>query len=347
MNHRFLFLVAELQPFLVAGLRALQLRMPDAELLVYCRDVPANKLLGITLGKGLRIFTYAYEPEPFFWDQIRDFKPDICWCAGWMFPRYLSWSKALHKTGTKTICAMDTQWKGTPRQRLLAAAAPYTLRPGFDYAWVPGRRQEAYALKLGFPSSSILQHLYAPDTTLFGQAFAQRENDSIPKRFVYTGRLESHKIEKLLSAFTALDEQQTRGWRLQLIGSGSMEHDARFGHPAIELVPAMPQRELYPLLKQKGVFCLCSSDEPWGTVVQEFAAAGFPLLLSRQCGSSDHFLEGNGLLCDGTDVNSIQAALLSFVTLPEQELAAMSRKSHELGMRSGSGTWADVWCSIL
>ncbi|MBL7713099.1 MAG: glycosyltransferase family 4 protein, partial [Chitinophagaceae bacterium] len=287
------------------------------------------------------------EPDPFFWETIRDFRPATVWCAGWMFPRYVRWSRALKKSGARTICAMDTQWKGTARQRLLTAIAPFTLRTAFHYAWVPGLRQEQYALRLGFPASAILHHLYAPDTRLFGQAYMDRERPALPGKFVYAGRLEPHKIERLLSAFTALEETQRKGWRLQLIGSGSMEQDARFRHPAIEVQPARSQNGLRPVLEQGGVFCLCSSDEPWGTVAQEFAAAGFPLLLSHQCGSSGHFLQGNGLLCDGSDTESIKAALLSFIALPSEELQRMGKRSHELGMRSGSDTWASVLCSTL
>lgn len=338
-----------MQPFLVAGLNALQRLQPDAALLVYCRDVPGNKLLDITPGPQLRIFSYDTEPDSFFWETIRDFRPGIVWCAGWMFPLYVRWSRALKKTGARTICAMDTQWKGTVRQRLLVGIAPFTLRKAFSYAWVPGLRQEQYALRLGFPASAILQHLYAPDTRLFGQAYQNRDKQHtrFPEKFVYVGRLEPHKMERLLSAFVALEATQRKGWRLQLIGSGSMEHDTRSRHPAIEVLPARPQSDLRPVLEQSGVFCLCSSDEPWGTVAQEFAAAGFPLLLSRQCGSSEHFLQGNGMLCDGSDTESIKAALLSFIALPSEELQRMGERSHELGMRSGSDTWASVLCSIL
>jgi glycosyltransferase involved in cell wall biosynthesis len=347
MSHKFLFLAAELQPFLAAGLRSLQARQPDAEILVYCRNVAANKLLNVVPGKRLRVFSYDNEPEPFFWETISDFKPGIVWCAGWMFPRYVSWSRALRKAGAKTICAMDTQWKGTARQHLLTLAAPFTLQPAFDYAWVPGKRQEQYALKLGFPGSGILHHLYAPDTQLFGDAFKKQAASGFPKKFLYVGRLEPHKIKNLVSAFCALDEQQRAGWRLQLIGSGSAEPDTTLKHAAIDVSPARSQQGLLPLLQQKGVFCLCSSDEPWGTVAQEFAAAGFPLFLSRQCGASEHFLDSNGLLCDGKDTESIKSGLLSFIALSEKNLGAMSKRSHELGISSGSDTWAAELISIL
>lgn len=43
------------------------------------------------------------------------------------------------------------------------------------------------------------------------------------------------------------------------------------------------------LMKQCGVFILPSRIEPWGVVVHEFSAAGFPLLLSDQVGSAESF----------------------------------------------------------
>jgi len=110
---------------------------------------------------------------------------------------------------------------------------------------------------------------------------------------------------------------------------------------------SLPQMELQKVVEQCGILCLCSTDEPWGTVAQEFAAAGFPLLLSQQCGASDHFLSGNGFLCDGNNIEDIKSGLMSFIQSSDKALFQMSEISHQLGIQSNSDTWSKTLMSLV
>ncbi|MFA6152033.1 MAG: glycosyltransferase [Chitinophagaceae bacterium] len=343
MPTRILFLAAHLQPFLAAGIRSL-MTDNDVEIIIYCEKRDENRLIDIQPNSQLRIFTYDYEPETFFWKTIDAFKPDIVVCAGWMFWIYTSWSKALRRNGAKTICTMDNQWKGSLKQKLLVLLSPFTIKSAFTHAWVPGKRQEDYAIRLGFAAGKILHHLYAPDTLLFDKAyqdFIKSELKLFPKRFLYVGRLEDHKVKNLLLAFRSLTEAERGAWVLNIIGNGSLENSSLLQHPSIVYSGSLPQQQLVKLAAQNGVFCLCSADEPWGTVVQEFSAAGLPLLISKQCGSSDHFLSDNGFLCDGKDVQSIKSCLINCIKTSDTDLFQMSKSSHQLGMCSNSVTWAN------
>lgn len=342
MATRILFLAAHLQPFLASGIHSL-LKNYDVEIVLYCEKREENQWINIGPNKHLRIFTYDYEPDTFFWKEIDLFKPDIVFCAGWMFRMYLSWSKALKKSGAKTICAMDTQWKGSLKQKVWVLASPFTLRKSFTHAWIPGKRQEDYANRLGFANDELLHSLYAPDTSLFSRAydgFMKSDQQVFPKKFLYVGRLEPHKLKNLLLVFHSLSQSELGLWRLQIVGDGSMSKDLLLNHTAITVSKSIPQIELQKLAAQGAVFCLCSAEEPWGTVVQEFAAAGMPLLLSKQCGSSEAFLIDNGFICDGADVESIKNALLKMINSSDKELFAMSKNSHHLGVSTNSDTWA-------
>jgi len=260
-----------------------------------------------------------------------------------MYRRYMSWCRSLRQNGAQTICAMDTQWNGSLKQKIWTTLSPFILKKSFAYAWVPGKRQMNYALKLGFSEANILNDLYAPDTELFEHSYfaaKQNLNNQFPKKFLYVGRMESHKVMNLLKAFTALSNTELNGWQLQLIGNGALANHPLLRHPSIIYQNALAQKQLVGIAEHKAVFCLCSIDEPWGTVVQEFAAAGLPLLVSKQCGSSEHFLDGNGLLCDGTDIDSIKQTLLQYINMDNQSLLDMSERSHELGITSSSKTWA-------
>ncbi|MGC4057881.1 MAG: hypothetical protein QM743_07135 [Chitinophagaceae bacterium] len=195
MAKRILFLTARLQPYLCSGINAL-MAAADVEILVYTQRCPENELLRFNTGP-LRIFTYDYEPETFFWKEIQSFKPDLVFCAGWMYRMYLSWCRTLKARGTHTICAMDTQWKGSFRQRLHLLIAPCTIQPSFTHAWVPGSRQYIYAQRLGFRKEQIMEALYATDTRLFSATWpvsANKHATDFPKRLLYAGRLEPDKL---------------------------------------------------------------------------------------------------------------------------------------------------------
>lgn len=349
MATRILFLAAHLQPYLVSGINSL-LSHFDVEILVYAADRPENQLLCFSPDARMKLLTYESKPSSFFRKEIILFKPEIVFCAGWMFGTYVRWCTELKKSGVKTICAMDTQWKATMKQWVMVLLAPLFIRRAFSHAWVPGIRQEQYALRLGFSQSNILRFLYAPDTSLFNQSYQNFLNSKttiFPKKFLYVGRLEPHKLSNLLHAFHSLSDAERGLWRLQIVGNGSLANSSLLHHDAIDVLPFLPQIELQKLAEQSAVFCLCSADEPWGTVVQEFAAAGMPMLLSQQCGSSAHFLDRNGFLCDGSAVASIKNCLLKMINSNDQALFEMSAYSHQLGSISNSDTWASVLMGLV
>ena len=71
------------------------------------------------------------------------------------------------------------------------------------------------------------------------------------------------------------------------------------------------------------------------------------MLLSQQCGSSAHFLDRNGFLCDGSDVASIKNGLLKMISSSDQALFEMGITSHKLGSASNSDTWASELMGLV
>lgn len=350
MSTRILFLAAQVQPFLSSGLGVL-LNHYDVEVMMIFQNADESAPVLLAAHPRLRVFKYDYEPDAFFWKDIDAFKPDVVFCAGWMQLRYLSWCKLLKQKGATAICAFDTQWKGTFKQKVLVAAAPFTIQKCFTNAWVPGVRQYEYARRLGFTEPQIALQLYAPDTDLFVRAYQEfRANRTtiFPKRFLYVGRLEPHKLKNLLLAFHSLSPGELKEWQLTVIGNGSMSEDKLLRHEAIEYISFLTQQDLMHEASASGVFCLCSADEPWGTVIQEFASAGMPLVVSAQCGTQPHFLTDgeNGFVCDGNDIKSIAAALKKIIATDDETLFAMCAKSNHLGIATNSRTWADTLLSI-
>jgi len=344
MTTRFLFLASQLQPFLVSGISRLLMLYPEVQVLLLCDRADENTPVQPVFQERLQVFSFSHVPDPFFLDHITAFRPDVVFCAGWMYPRYLGWCSQLRKNGAITICAMDTQWKGSWKQQLARIIAPVTLKRYFSLAWVPGRRQYDYALKLGFRREQVYDHLYAPDTALFAQAWNRSGNNkktAFPKVLLYAGRLVPHKLQPLLTAFCSLKSEERGNWQLCIAGNGPMAKHPLLSAPAVKHISFLSQRQLMELMAAAGACALCSTDEAWGTIIQEAAAAGMPLVLSAQCGASDDFLEAgvNGFLCDGRDQKSIRQALLRLMGCNDATLFQMAAASHRLGMRSGTDTW--------
>jgi glycosyltransferase involved in cell wall biosynthesis len=345
---RVLFLTAQLQPFLCACLAEL-VASTDVQVLVYTQQSDPLGLLS-SLDNRIRVVMYESRPHAGFRKSIEEFDPQMVWCAGWMYKEYLRWCRALKLRGVKCICAMDTQWKATPRQYALLTLARPLLHTAFSHAWVPGPRQHEYARRLGFKEADILKGLYAADVRLFAAAAARSTNlcsqMPFPKRFLFVGRFVPHKLSPLLLAFQRLTVGDLNGWRLELIGSGPLFDDPLMDHPAIFVRPAMSQQALANEAAKGGVFCLCSTDEPWGTVVQEFCAAGMPLVVSRQCGSSELYVRNNGILCDGSDPGNIARALLEMTLLSDEQLYAMAAESARLGRLPDVVAWVEALRSV-
>ncbi len=347
---RILFLCAHPQPFLVAGIRQLKAQF-NAAIMVVHWPVPDVSPTGLDV-QGVIFIDKSSSDIGSLSIMADEFGPDIIYAAGWMDKDYLKICRKFRKAGKTTVMGMDTQWKGFPKQRLHTVMSPFTLRPIFSYAWVPGPIQHEYARRLGFDDKHILDHLYAPDTDLFKKAyerFLQPKEQSFPKTFLYVGRLVAYKFGPLLKAFSSLSEEERAGWKLMVAGKGPMEHEPEMRSDAIVYKGFLQQDKLVELIGEAGVFCLLSTEEPWGTVIQEFAAAGMPVLASKQCGASHVYVkEGeNGYICDGRNTNEIKAVLLKMIGMDAKELLKMGARSMQIASPDNSMVWAKILMSVV
>ena len=351
-NTRILFLCAHPQPFLIAGIKRLREKY-KAEIMVVHWSVPDMSPTNVDDEQaGVRFVDKSTLDTDSLKRLADEFNPVVIYAAGWMDKDYLKICKQYKAQGKVTVMGMDTQWKGFPKQRLHTVMSPFTLRPVFSYAWVPGAIQFEYARRLGFDAGHILKHLYAPDTDLFKGAyekFLPFKQQYFPKTFLYAGRLVSHKFGPLLKAFSMLSEEERNGWKLIVAGKGPMEDNAAMQSDAIVYKGFLQQDELVKLIGDAGIFCLLSTEEPWGTVIQEFAAAGMPVLASKQCGASHSYVvEGqNGYVVDGENISEIKAALLKIINTDPKELLKMGERSMELAAPDNSDVWAATLMSAV
>ena len=102
-------------------------------------------------------------------------------------------------------------------------------------------------------------------------------------------------------------------------------------------------------LRNAGVFVLPSRFEPWGVVVHEMAAAGFPMILSDAVGAATQFLQSgsNGFLFRNEDANDLKEALRKVMQLSGAELIKMAEASHRLGLSHSPALWADFFNRVV
>lgn len=263
---------------------------------------------------------------------IKTLNPDILVVAGWTSKKYLMTARSFKREcNIPVVCPIDSQYLGTLKQRVGFLLSPWLIKPYFTHIWVPGVRQYDFARKMGYDHNHIILNSLTADTKLFLSADIER-NKAIeyPKRILYVGRYNEVKgLDILIEAWHGI--QDKNGWKLTLVGNGPLK-DSLITYSEIEVLDFMSQQELKVMAEHSGLFVLPSRYEPWALVLQEFAAAGLPIICSEACGASPYcVIDGyNGYTFKTGDVKDLQSKLTHVIGLSHDELLQFSRKSREL-----------------
>lgn len=289
-----------------------------------------------------------YDKKDYNLDQLKDLvqkiDPGIIICSGWIDKDYLKLVKPWFQK-IPTVLTCDTHWRGDLKQRLATLLSPFFLLNRFSHAWVPGEVQFQYVKHLGFSTDKIKKGFYCCDLNKFNavyEATIQEKRKNFPKRFIYTGRYYEFKgVTDLWKAFIELDAEKGSEWELWCLGTGTVEP---VKHPKIKHLGFVQPKDMEAILKQCSVFILPSRFEPWAVVVQEFAAAGFPLLLSKEVGAAEAFLEAdkNGFLFDKENPAQIKNSMKKMISLDNDELLRMSNYSHQAAQKIHPQQWVNT-----
>lgn len=265
-----------------------------------------------------------------------DLRPNLVYVSGWQDRGYLPVLGVLKSLGAVIVMGLDSQWTGSVRQQVGAKMIKWFYKPRyFDYAWVPGPMQYAYASRIGFAKNEIICNLLSANTSLFARAssaFACDDGDRNPQRFLYVGRFtESKGVDTLMRAYKIYRQQLGGSWTLTCIGNGPLESLIR-SDSRIEVLPFMSQADLACHAHNAGAFILPSRYEPWGVVVHEFASAGLPLILSDQVGASPQFLISrlNGFVFEHDSADDLAKEMWHISSLTPRDLIKMGDVSRQL-----------------
>lgn len=261
---------------------------------------------------------------------------NIIFVSGWFDKDYL------HAIGARKCPALigfDNPWQGSPKHYLASLYGRLFIKPKFDYAFVPGGKQKQFAKHLGFSNTTILTGLYSCDVPQFR---AIQHRGSHPKRLVYVGRYAPEKfIPQLFEAFLEINNTLKNHWELHCVGVGPL-FDQRIEHPHIYHHGFMQPEELTRFMAVGDAFVLPSLYEPWGLVVHEFAAAGYPMILSDAVCAGEAFLKPglNGYRFEAGQPDSLKHALNQLMNLTGDELDQMGEHSRALAQSISPELWA-------
>lgn len=332
---RILVLYKELAGYFIACLDELCLTY-DVQADVIAYPVHADAPFQFNHSNRITVLSRSSVSDSQITDMIQRNPYDLIFTGGWFDKGYL---KALRSRQCPAVLGFDNAWNGSLKQRLSVMYGHLFIQPLFDYAFVPGSRQKQFARKLGFTENKIIGGAYSCDVNKFKQVSLHQE---AKKRLVFAGRYSEEKFAlPLFDVFHELAVTTFTDWELHCIGTGPLwEH--RLESKQIVHHGFMQPDELLQFMKSGNAFVLPSTFEPWGVVVHEFAAAGYPMVLSDAVGASEAFLRDgiNGYSYAAGDKKALREALVKLMSHSQSELLKMGAFSRELAMSITPATWA-------
>ena len=347
-KYNVIFLYTEIAPYFIACCNSLA---ENYEVNIHVIRYPINNEAPFSFSNQQTISLYNRKDYDFnsAVNLVKKLNPSIVICSGWIDKDYLSICKSYYKK-IPTVLTMDTHWRGDIRQRIGAFISPFLIKNKFSHVWVPGNIQKQYAKKLGFKDNEITLGFYSCDVDYFSsirdRVLAQKKQ-SFPKRLIYVGRYYDFKgVDKLWQAFIELQNETPSDWELWCLGTGSLEP---VSHPKIKHFGFVQPENFLEYAERTGVFVMPSLFEPWGVVLHEFAAMGFPLLASDKVGAVEAFLEDkkNGYIFKAGNINSLKEKLREVMQLSTEQLNLMGEYSHQLAQRITPKIWANNLMKLI
>lgn len=339
-----LFLYTELAGYTVACLN--QLAGEDVELHVVSWPVNPEAPFQFNMDLSITQYNRSEYTDGALGQLVEKIDPGLIIVSGWIDSGYRAVARRMRPT-IPVVLAMDNPWKRTPKRLLATALGRVTLHKRFSHCWVPGQSQYQYARYLGFAPDKIKTGFYSADLAHFNGIFRETfdaKQKQFPHRFLYVGRYVDFKgIFEMWEAFLGWRKETNSDWELWCVGTGD-QYENRVEGEGIRHFGFLQPDELKEVIAQTGVFVLPSRKEPWGVVVQEFAASGFPLICSTEIGAVEAFLKPglNGEQHKPQSVREIRSCFEQMANRSQEELVRMARESHELAQQISPDTWTNT-----
>lgn len=343
------FLYTELAGYTITCLKQVIKDYPKTELYVFRWPVNNEAPFNFDF-EGINIYNKNDFDLASLERKVAEINPDCLIVSGWVDKDYTNIAKQ-YKKKIPVVLTIDNHWRGDVKQLVASKLSRFLIRTKFNKAWVPGEVQAKFARKLGFKEQDISKGFYAADTDLFikyGDVADAKKKKNYPKRFLYVGRYVEHKgIFDIWNAFTQLQKEEPNDWELWSVGTGD-QWDNRIEHTKIKHFGFLQPEAFQEVVNDSSIYLLPSHFEPWGVSLHEFAAAGFPVLVSDKIGSAEAFCENgkNGYSFSGGNVNEIKKVMKKMMNLSQERFDEMSNHSRTLSLQITPEKWAKTLMKI-
>ncbi len=276
---------------------------------------------------------------------VASINPDVIFISGWIDKGYMAVGKRFRQN-IPVVLVLDNQWQGSLRQYIGIALSRFQLPGVYSHCWVPGAPQKEYARRLGFKDSEIETGFYCADLKYFNDLYKNtliEKNRNFPKRFLFVGRyLDFKGIFEMWEAFIEFRKSFPE-WELWCVGTGDL-YDKKVHSEGIRHFGFLQPGELETVIAECGVCIIPSRKEPWGVVVHEFTAAGFPIICSDSVGAASAFLEEgkNGFLHQPGSAAEIGEAMAAMAQKSNDELTEMAAESHRIAQKINPQQWVQT-----
>lgn len=259
-----------------------------------------------------------------------ELNPDLAFICDWSISKYNSCGAFLkNQYKIPVVVGCDTQWKGG-KQWANVLSSRLRHHKYFSHILVAGVRQYEYAKRIGFKNKQIIMNLLSADLENFRRTEIKPSKFKGKRNFLFVGRFVDKKgVKELLEAWDSIPNKKDSS--LIMIGEGVLKNKINFPED-VRVLPFMNQKELLKHAELSSCFILPSLFEPWALVIQEFAAAGLPLIVTDACGAAPHFVINNynGLIVSPGSSIELKNAIESIINMPEQELFQYAKRSRKL-----------------
>ena len=265
------------------------------------------------------------------YQHVQGFAPDLLVVCGWSSKKYLYVARKFKRKGQiPVVSPIDTQFTWRLKQIIGFLVSPVYIKTAFTHIWVPGVRQYYFARRLGYQPNQIILNSLTGNVDLFSTAKVEHKLTDYPRVFLYVGRYHKAKgLELLINVWNSINDK--KGWKLVCAGNGPLKGMLQ-NHHDVEILDFQPQERLVEIAEKSGFFILPSVYEPWALVLQEFAAAGLPILCSDACGASPHFVINghNGYTFKTKDASDLKIKLEHIINMSDEELFKFANHSRLL-----------------
>ena len=273
----------------------------------------------------------------------------VLMCEG-PFKWYWKLARLYHKTmpNIPVVVGVDAQWTGKRNNYIKKFAFPLTYGKVFTNVQCAGLWQVMYALKIGFKRNQVIKPFYCAQNDIYYTVDIDKKRASYPKRFLFIGRFNEVKgIREMIQAWQNIRDK--KGWTFTMVGNGPMEAEMQKYKDIIDMRPFMQQEDIAKLMQESGCSMIPSRFEPWGLVVHEAAAAGMPMIVSRDCGATNQFaIDGyNGIVINEVTAESVQKAMERIINMSDEELLILAENSREMSKSIQPGHVANALLRLI